>query len=110
MSPLHRGGQAAVERHRLSKLRQLLSRPGLLRGNLVRMARTCGKPGCRCTQGRRHVSWYLAQSQAGQRRMLYIPDAWVDRIREWTQRYAEIRQLLYELSDLYWKRLKRRQD
>jgi len=56
------------------------------------------------------VSWYLAQSQAGQRHMLYIPDAWVDRIREWTQRYAEIRQLLYELSDLYWKRLKRRQD
>lgn len=106
----HRGGQTAGERARLSRLRQLLSRPGLLRGNLVRMARTCGNPGCRCTRGQRHVSWYLAQSQEGTRRMLYVPEAWLGRAREWTQRYAEIRRLLWGLSDLYWERLKRRRD
>lgn len=110
MSPPHRGGQTARERHPLSQLRQLLSRPGLLRGSLVRMARPCGKPGCRCARGHRHVSWYLAQSQGGQRRMLYVPESWLGRVREWTRRYAEIRQLLYELSALYWDRLKRRQD
>lgn len=110
MSPAHRGGQPARERHQLSKLRQLLSRPGLLRGNLVRMARTCGKPGCCCTRGQLHVSWYLAQSHGGKRRMLYVPESWLHPVREWTRRYAEIRQLLYELSDLYWDRLKRRQD
>jgi len=41
--------------------------------------------------------------------MLYVPDAWLGRVRQWTERYAQIRQLLYELSDLYWERLKRRQ-
>lgn len=108
MIPAHRGGQPAAERQRLSKLRQLLARPGLLRANLVRMARTCGKPGCRCARGQRHVSWYLSQSQGGKGRMLYVPDAWLGRVRQWTERYAQIRQLLYELSDLYWDRLKRR--
>jgi len=42
--------------------------------------------------------------------MLYVPDGWLERVREWTARYAQIRQLLYELSDLYWERLKGRQD
>lgn len=110
MGPPHRGGQPLVERQRLSKLRQLLARPGLLRGNLVRMARTCGKPGCRCTRGQRHVSWYLSQSQGGKSRLLYVPAAWLPRVREWTQRYAHIRRLLYELSALYCERLRRRQE
>lgn len=110
MSPRHRGGQPVAERRRRSQLRQLLNRPGVLRGNLVRMARTCGNPGCRCARGERHVSWYLSQSQRGKPRMLYVPDSWLERVREWTARYAQIRQLLYELSDLYWERLKGRQD
>jgi hypothetical protein len=42
--------------------------------------------------------------------MLYVPDPWLDRVREWTQRYAQLRQLLAELSDLYWDRLKRREE
>jgi hypothetical protein len=42
--------------------------------------------------------------------MLYVPEAWLGRAREWTQRYAEIRRLLWGLSDLYWERLKRRRD
>ena len=32
----------------------------LARASLVTMARTCGKKGCKCAQGERHVSLYLA--------------------------------------------------
>lgn len=95
-----RMGFPARERALYSKLRRLLSRPGLLRGNLVEMRRSCGKAGCGCQAdpARRHRSLYLALSLEGKRRMLYIPSAWEARVREWTTRYGEVRAVLEQIA------------
>jgi hypothetical protein len=70
------------DRQARSKAVQLLaqSQP-LLRGSLVEMARTCGKKGCRCQQGHKHVSLYLSTRLEGKRTMIYIPEALAERVR-----------------------------
>jgi len=107
-----RTGLTARERALYSRLRRLLSQPGLLRGNLVEMRRSCGKAGCRCQAdaAQRHRSLYLALSLDGKRRMLYIPPAWEARVREWSARYGEVRAVLEQLARQRLARVERREE
>jgi hypothetical protein len=107
-----RTGFTDKERALASKLRQLLREPGLVHGSLVEMRRRCGKTSCACATdpGRRHRSLYLAVRLRRQRRMLYIPPAWEARVRGWTAHYAEIRDVLEELSRQSVQRLEQRAD
>ena len=100
----------AKERALYSKLRQLLTERGLIRGSLVEMRRACGKAGCGCATdpARCHRSLYLGLSVRGQRRMLYIPPAWEARVRQWTGRYGEVREVLERISQESVRRLERR--
>ena len=105
-------GFTAKERALYSKLRQLLTQPGLLRGNLVEMRRQCGTAGCGCgtDRARRHRSLYLALSLNGKRRMLYIPPTWEARVQEWTARYAEVRQVLEQIARQRLTQVERREE
>lgn len=58
-------------RSRLIKL--LAASEPLARASLVTMARVCGKKGCKCAQGQKHVSLYLAARVGKARKMLYVP-------------------------------------
>jgi hypothetical protein len=55
-----RSQRPSGERHARSCAVQHIADNPLLRGSLVSMARTCGKAGCHCQQGKKHVSLYLA--------------------------------------------------
>jgi hypothetical protein len=105
-----RAGFTAKERTLYSKLRQLLTTPGLIRGSLVEMRRACGKATCACAAdaSRRHRSLYLGLSVRGRRRMLYIPPAWEERVRQWTERSGEVRAVLEAISRESVQRLERR--
>ena len=61
------------ERAARSRLAQILHAQDMICGSLVSMARTCGKAGCRCTRGEKHVSLYLSVKMGGRRRMVYVP-------------------------------------
>lgn len=100
-----------AERKALSRLRQLLAEPGIVRGNLVEMRRRCGKNQCGCATDpeARHRSLYLGVSIEGRKRMIYIPAEWEERLRQWTGRYTEIRELLDQLSTEALRRLKERE-
>lgn len=102
---------SARERALYSKLRQLLLTPGLLRGNLVEMHRQCGKAACRCSRDPtgRHRSLYLGLSLNGRRRMIYIPSAWEADVRQWVARYAEVREILEQLSLKWLARVEHRE-
>ena len=107
-----RMGFTGKERARYSKLRRLLSQPGLLRGNLVEMRRECGKAGCGCRtdRARRHRSLYFALSLNGQRRILYIPSAWEERVQQWTVRYGEVRAVLEQIARQRLAQVERREE
>jgi hypothetical protein len=100
------------ERDLYSKLRKLLREPGLLRGNLVQMRRTCGKKSCHChtDPDTKHVSLYLGVSIEGKHKMIYVPAHWEQRVRTWVERYSQARELLQEISAANLKRLQNRKD
>lgn len=104
----HRSYLSAKERKIVSRIHWLINKPGLLRANLVEMKRRCGNKNCRCAKGNLHKSWYLYQSKDGKPRMLYIPTELEQEVREWVNKNKEIRELLDELSQIYWERIKER--
>jgi len=106
----HRAHLSAEERKLRSRLIQLVRSEGLVRGNLVTMRNTCGKPNCKCQRGQKHESLYLAQSRKGKHHMQYVPRGWHLRIRAWVGRYQEIQRLVESLSERYWQKLENKEE
>ena len=100
---------SAQERHLRSQLVQLLSGAGLLRATLNPRQKTCGKAGCRCARGEKHSALYVVVSENGKPRQLYVPHYLEPQARQWVASYRRVRELLDELSRLYWDKLCRRE-
>jgi uncharacterized protein DUF6788 len=96
--PPHRSQQTCRERTARSQLRKRFADAPWLRGSLVRMARSCGKPGCHCAQGEKHVSLYLAIRAGRKRTMIYLPPELEERARTWVESSQEIDRLLDVVS------------
>jgi hypothetical protein len=86
------------DRHARSRAVQHIADNPLLRGSLVSMARPCGKAGCHCQQGEKHVSLYLAIRVDNRRRMIYVPPAMESAVRRWVENAQEVDQLLDFIS------------
>lgn len=76
-------------------------------GYLFQMRRRCGRPGCRCAEGKPHVSWYLSRRREGKTALSHlgqIVPEWlaprVERYREVQQSLAAIRKIDREISEL----------
>jgi len=105
-----RSKMSSQERRIRSKLAQLLSQSGILRGSLLVRRRVCGKPGCKCTRGQEHESLYLVRSESGRTRQLYVPKDFETRVRRWVANHHQARQLMEEISRIYWDKVRGRQD
>lgn len=83
-----------------SKLAQMTHNRPFIMGGLVRMARRCGNPGCRCAKKdkARHVSDYLAVRYANKRKMIYVPGEWEGYVRDCIQNYHDIKNLMEVIS------------
>ena len=89
----------ARERAARSRLAQLLHDFDVIVGGVVTMERTCGKLGCRCARGEKHVSLYLSTKVDGKRRMIYIPADLEEAVRQRVAAYREVAQLTEEVSN-----------
>src|SRR5262245_37313274 len=99
MAPmLHRSHLSAKDRDARSKVRQRMDNQPLLRGSLVEMARVCGKPGCCCQSGQKHVSLYLAIRVGTKRTMIYIPPNLEANARQAVENWQDIDRLLQLIS------------
>ena len=107
---LPRAKMSAAERRFRSRLTQLLSQRGVIRGTLLRRRRKCGKANCRCAHGEGHESLFLAISENGRTRQLFVPKDWESRVRLWVEDYHRARELLEEVSRIYWDKVRQRQD
>lgn len=106
---ISRAHMSARERDLRSKLAKLLHSAGILRGTLNVRERVCGKPNCKCTRGEKHVSLYVVASEGGKQRQLFVPKDWEDDVRLWVRNHQEIRELTEELSQLYWRKVQKRE-
>jgi hypothetical protein len=107
--PPSRTGMSAQERQVRSRLTQMVTARGLIRGTLLQRERSCGNPRCRCASGQKHRALYLMLREDGKLRQLYIPAAYETRVREWVANHQQFKQLLRQLSDLHWEQVKQRQ-
>lgn len=104
-----RSHRDAEERELRSRLAQLITTYGFVRGNLVRREKTCGRPNCRCARGERHPSVSLIASDEAKLQQLHIPAELEGTAQEWVETYHRIRNLLEELSRRQWEKLRRRE-
>jgi hypothetical protein len=58
------------------------------------VARTCGKAGCRCLKGAKHVSLYLVVRQNNSAKMIYVPRALENTVRDWVENAREVKKML----------------
>lgn len=98
------------ERDLRSRLTQLVTGGGILHGTLNTRARSCGKSNCKCARGEKHVSLYVVVSEDGKTRHLYIPESHVSRVRQWVEHYQRALILLEEISQVYWTKVKNREE
>jgi len=103
-----RARMAEKERRFRSQLAQLIGQRGLIRGSLLRRRRVCGKPNCKCVRGAKHESLYLAISQAGRTRQLFVPKAYEPAVRQWVADYHRAAELMEEISRLHWEKVQQR--
>lgn len=99
----------ALDRELKRKVVQLLKLQGVLRGNLSERLRVCGKAECKCATGEKHPGLYLVQSRDGKTRQIFIPTSWAEDVKEWVSNYQTLRQLLDELSDVWWENIESRE-
>lgn len=98
-TPAPRNQRSPQERDARSQAVQRIADRPLLRGSLVRMARSCGKKGCHCQHGEKHVSLYLAVRSGGRRAMIYIPPAFEETVRLWVETGQAVDGLLDTISE-----------
>ncbi len=100
--PAYLSPQGSVARSRLTRL---LQGSPMLRAGLVSMARTCGKPSCKCAKGEKHVSLYVSLKVGRTRKMVYIPPELEQPVRSWAESYREAAELWETMLQEYLQRL-----
>jgi len=83
----------------------------LLRGSVIERYKRCGKAGCHCQEGRGHgPKFYLSVSYPkSPPRMIYVPEPYLEAVRESLARYAGVRELLKEICAINLELLRRRE-
>lgn len=69
-----------------------LGRDGILPGSLYQRRRRCGRPRCRCVQGRPHRSLALAVGPAHSRRIVTVSRMEAETVRSLTLGYRQFRE------------------
>src|SRR5574341_164784 len=90
-----------TERAREEQVETLLRAESLVAGSFIRQTRTCGKSGCRCARGERHVAAYLSRSVGGRTQMVYVPgrdEVAVSTKADRYRRFREARAALMKLA------------
>jgi hypothetical protein len=102
---------AALRKRRQALLHQLPPLDAILRGSLIERYKRCGKPGCKCADGRGHgPKYYLSVSYPGLRpQMDYVPQECFEQASEFLANYQRTRELLEQICEINRELLRRRE-
>jgi len=89
-----------IRRMRDARVKQLATDRPVLGGSLVRIAKHCGRPGCHCQKGEKHVGWYLTRRVNGKTQTTYVPQEMLEDVQGWTQEHRRLKKLMAEISEL----------
>jgi hypothetical protein len=88
------------ERAREAHIEDLLRADAMISGSFVTLARTCGKPTCRCVRGEKHEGKYLSRNVGGKTRLIYVPAGDEVEVATKAERYRRFRQARAALMKL----------
>ena len=102
---------SALRRRRRQLLRKLPPLDAILRGSLVERYKRCGNPNCKCADGPGHgPKYYLSVSYPGRSpQMDYVPQADYAEVSERVANYAQVREILEQISEINHELLRRRE-
>ena len=83
-----------------ARLKQLVPRGPVLLASLVRSSRRCGRYGCKCNRGEKHIRTQITFKQGGRTRSIYVPADLVGDVRQWIAEARRLQGLLKECSQL----------
>jgi hypothetical protein len=89
-----------VRRMLQGRVKGLTARGPVLTASLVRIAKHCGRTGCRCQKGQKHVGNYLTFKVEGKTRTVYVPLDLVEEVRAWIAEGRRLKGLMRESSVL----------
>ncbi len=89
-----------IQRFRAARLKQLHARGPVLAASLVRIAKHCGRGGCHCQHGAKHVGHYLTFKQQGKTHTVYVPRDLLPEVKAWIAEHRRLRRLSQEISAL----------
>jgi len=98
MTRRNRAQMSDREQAARSRLAQLFHGQDLLAGSVVKMERSCGKAGCRCQRGEKHVSLYLSIRSGAGRKLIYVPRELEGWVQEQVGAYRQIQRLVQVVS------------
>ncbi|MEE9391402.1 MAG: DUF6788 family protein [Planctomycetota bacterium] len=104
-----RASMSAQERELRSRIKQLVTGSGLLRGSPLVRRNRCGNKGCKCwVKDERHESLAIQVSVDGRSQQFHVPKAMREEVLAWVDNYQELRKLLDEIGLLYLDRVNAR--
>jgi len=83
-----------------TRLRELRARGPVMAASLTESRRTCGRSGCRCYRGEKHISHRLTFKEGGRTQSVYVPVGRVEEVRAWVAEARRLQALLKECSEL----------
>jgi hypothetical protein len=89
-----------IRRMRDARVRKLAAQGPVLGGSVVRIAKHCGRPGCHCQTGQKHVGWYLTRPVKGKTQTTYVPQEILEEVQGWIQEHRRLKKLMAEISEL----------
>ena len=89
-----------MRRMRDARIKRLARTGPLLAGSLVQIAKHCGRAGCHCRKGEKHVGWYLTRSVQGKTQTTYVPQDMLAEVQGWIREYRRAKELMAQISEL----------
>lgn len=103
---MRKAQMSSKERATRSQIAKLIHYAPLMKATVTVRRVTCGKPNCRCARGERHLAVYITSRKGGTMRQLFIAKEKEEEVRRWVGNYHRVCELLDELSELFWERVK----
>lgn len=95
-----------IRRRSAACIKQLHARGPVLAASLVRIAKHCGRPTCRCQRGHKHLGHYLTYKHQGKTRTVYVPLELLPEVRQWIHEYRRLKTLIQRISQLSLTRIR----
>lgn len=75
-------------------------RAPMVKGNVYKLARKCGKPTCACARGELHRSMVLTWSHEGKSKLFSIPPERLSELREKSEEYLRFRRARARVTEI----------